>query len=131
VSAAAEQVSRSVATVSAGSEQMGASIREISQNATEAARVAGEAVDLTASTSATMNKLGESSTEIGNVIKVITAIAEQTANVPSTARTRPTKLDLNAYSATSPPLPIDHHYSVRAFNPGKPFSRTPCRPGRR
>jgi methyl-accepting chemotaxis protein len=78
VSAAAEQVSRSVDTVSAGSEEMGASIREISQNASEAARVASEAVAVTAATSATMNKLGESSAEIGNVIKVITSIAEQT-----------------------------------------------------
>jgi methyl-accepting chemotaxis protein len=78
VSAAAEQVSRSVETVSSGSEQMGASIREISLNAAEAARVASEAVTVTATTSATMNKLGESSAEIGNVIKTITAIAEQT-----------------------------------------------------
>ena len=78
VSAAAEQVSRSVETVSAGSEQMGASIREISQNAAEAARVATEAVTVTAATSATMGKLGASSAEIGNVIKTITAIAEQT-----------------------------------------------------
>ncbi len=78
VSAAAEQISRSVDTVSSGSEEMGASIREISQNATEAAQVASEAVAITAATSATMNKLGESSVEIGNVIKVITAIAEQT-----------------------------------------------------
>jgi methyl-accepting chemotaxis protein len=78
VSAAAEQVSRSVETVSSGSEQMGASIREISQNAGEAARVASDAVTITATTAATMNKLGDSSAEIGNVIKVITAIAEQT-----------------------------------------------------
>ncbi len=78
VSASAEQVSRSVETVSAGSEEMGASIREISQNAAEAARVAAEAVSVTAATSATMNKLGDSSAEIGNVIKTITAIAEQT-----------------------------------------------------
>jgi methyl-accepting chemotaxis protein len=78
VSAAAEQISRSVDTVSAGSEEMGASIREISQNASEAARVAAEAVSVTAATSSTMNKLGESSAEIGNVIKVITSIAGQT-----------------------------------------------------
>jgi methyl-accepting chemotaxis protein len=78
VAAAAEEVSRSVETVSAGSEEMGASIREISQNATEAARVAGDAVNVTAATSATMAKLGDSSAEIGNVIKVITSIAEQT-----------------------------------------------------
>jgi methyl-accepting chemotaxis protein len=78
VSAAAEEISRSVSTVSAGSEEMGAAIREISQNAAEAAQVASDAVTLTASTSVTMNKLGESSAEIGNVIKVITSIAEQT-----------------------------------------------------
>jgi methyl-accepting chemotaxis protein len=78
VSAAAEQISRSVETVSAGSEEMGASIREISENATEAARVAGEAVSITATTSTTMSKLGESSAEIGNVIKMITSIAQQT-----------------------------------------------------
>jgi methyl-accepting chemotaxis protein len=78
VSAAAEEVSRSVETVSAGSEEMGASIREISQNAAEAARVASDAVTITARTAATMNKLGDSSAEIGNVIKTITAIAEQT-----------------------------------------------------
>jgi methyl-accepting chemotaxis protein len=78
VTAAAEDVSRSVETVAAGGEEMGASIREISQNAAEAARVASEAVTITSATSATMNKLNESSAEIGNVIKVITAIAEQT-----------------------------------------------------
>jgi methyl-accepting chemotaxis protein len=78
VSAAAEEISRSVDTVSAGSEQMGASIREISQNATEAAQVAAEAVGLAGRTSVTMNQLGESSSEIGNVIKTITSIAEQT-----------------------------------------------------
>jgi methyl-accepting chemotaxis protein len=78
VSSAAEQISRSVDTVSAGGEEMGASIREISHNASEAAQVAAEAVSLASSTSSTMNKLGESSAEIGNVIKTITAIAEQT-----------------------------------------------------
>ena len=78
VSGAAEEISRSVDTVSAGSEEMGASIREISQNAAEAAQVASEAVTITSATSATMSKLGESSAEIGNVIMVITSIAEQT-----------------------------------------------------
>ncbi|GAA0480764.1 hypothetical protein Ade02nite_55840 [Paractinoplanes deccanensis] len=78
VSAAAEQISRSVDAVSAGSDEMGAAIREISQNAAEAAQVANEAVGLAASTSQTMTKLGESSAEIGDVIKVITSIAEQT-----------------------------------------------------
>ncbi|WP_249523882.1 methyl-accepting chemotaxis protein, partial [Modestobacter marinus] len=78
VSAAAEEVSRNVATVAAGAEQMGASIREISQNANEAARVAAQAVTEAETTNATVLKLGDSSREIGNVIKVITSIAEQT-----------------------------------------------------
>jgi methyl-accepting chemotaxis protein len=57
---------------------MGASIREISANSSEAARVANEAVDAAAATTITIGKLGDSSSEIGNVVKVITAIAEQT-----------------------------------------------------
>src|SRR3712207_7366714 len=41
---AAEQVSTNVQTVAAGAEQMGASIREIAHNATEAAKVAAQAM---------------------------------------------------------------------------------------
>ncbi|WP_369135959.1 methyl-accepting chemotaxis protein, partial [Modestobacter sp. I12A-02662] len=78
VSAAAEEVSRNVGTVAAGAEQMGASIREISQNANEAARVAAQAVTEAQATTETITKLGLSSQEIGNVVKVITSIAEQT-----------------------------------------------------
>ncbi|MET0423814.1 MAG: methyl-accepting chemotaxis protein [Actinoplanes sp.] len=78
VSSATEQISRSVDTVSAGGEEMGAAIREISENASEAARIAADAVTLTTATSATMAKLNDSSAQIGDVIKVITSIAEQT-----------------------------------------------------
>ncbi|CCG05746.1 Methyl-accepting chemotaxis protein [Blastococcus saxobsidens DD2] len=78
VSGAAEEVSRSVQTVAAGAEQMGASIREIASNAAEASQVAARAVDAAAATTATVAKLGDSSAEIGNVVKVITSIAEQT-----------------------------------------------------
>ncbi|WP_263119986.1 methyl-accepting chemotaxis protein [Cellulomonas sp. RIT-PI-Y] len=78
VAAAAEQVSRNVQTVAAGAEQMGASIREIAQNASQAAKVAGQATDAAAATNDQVAKLGESSVEIGNVVKVITSIAEQT-----------------------------------------------------
>ncbi|TFV51834.1 methyl-accepting chemotaxis protein [Blastococcus sp. TF02A_35] len=78
VSSAADEVSRSVQTVAAGAEEMGLSIREISQNAAEASEVANRAVDAAATTTATVAKLGESSAEIGNVVKVITSIAEQT-----------------------------------------------------
>jgi methyl-accepting chemotaxis protein len=78
VAGAAEEVSRSVQTVAAGAEEMGASIREIASNAAEASEVAAKAVTAAATTTATVAKLGESSAEIGNVVKVITSIAEQT-----------------------------------------------------
>ena len=65
-------------TVAAGAEQMGASIREIASNAAEAREVAARAVTAAETTTATVAKLGESSAEIGNVVKVITSIAEQT-----------------------------------------------------
>ena len=57
---------------------MGASINEIAQNASEAARVAGSAVQAAEATTATVTKLGDSSQEIGDVVKMITSIAEQT-----------------------------------------------------
>lgn len=77
-SAAAEQVSRNVATVATGTEEMGASIKEIAKSANDAAKVATSAVKVAEKTNATVAKLGESSAEIGNVIKVITGIAQQT-----------------------------------------------------
>jgi methyl-accepting chemotaxis protein len=77
-SAAAEQVSTNVTTVSTAAEEMGASIKEIAKNATEAAKVATSAVKVAETTNTTVAKLGESSVEIGNVIKVITSIAQQT-----------------------------------------------------
>ena len=78
VSKAAEAVSQNLQTVATGAEQMSASIRDIAQNATEAARVATSAVAVAKDTTATVSKLGASSTEIGEVIKVITSIAQQT-----------------------------------------------------
>lgn len=78
VSAAAEQVSKNVQTVATGTEEMTASIREIAKNASDAAKVASSAVTVAEMTNASVAKLGESSIEIGNVIKVITSIAQQT-----------------------------------------------------
>lgn len=78
VSAASQEVSRNVQTVAIGTEEMGASIKEIAQNANEAARVAANAVKVAETANTTVGKLGESSAEIGQVIKVITSIAEQT-----------------------------------------------------
>ncbi len=78
VSTSAQQVSQNLQTVATGAEEMGSSIREIAKNATEAAKVATGAVKVAETTTATVSKLGDSSTEIGQVIKVITSIAQQT-----------------------------------------------------
>lgn len=75
---AADQVSLNVQAVVAGAEQMGASIREIAQNTTQAAEVASEATRVAEQTSRTVGQLGESSQQIGEVVKTITQIAEQT-----------------------------------------------------
>ncbi|GAA2595143.1 hypothetical protein GCM10010435_87710 [Winogradskya consettensis] len=76
--AEADEISRNVQTVAAGSEEMGLSIREISRNTSEAVQIAGVAVSEAAHATETIRQLGESSAEIGNVINLITSIAAQT-----------------------------------------------------
>jgi methyl-accepting chemotaxis protein len=78
VSAATEEINRNLQTVATSTEQMSASISEIAKNASESAKVVGEALRAAVETNATVTKLGESSAEIGQVIKVITSIAQQT-----------------------------------------------------
>src|SRR6202451_257438 len=78
VSNATQKVSQNLQTVATGAEEMGASIKDIAKNATEAAKVATSAVKAAETANAVVSKLGESSAEIGNVIKVITSIAQQT-----------------------------------------------------
>ena len=78
VSASAGQVSDNIQSVAAATEEMVASVREISRNASHAAEIATSAVEMARSTNTTVQKLGVSSQEIGNVIKVITSIAQQT-----------------------------------------------------
>jgi methyl-accepting chemotaxis protein len=78
VSAASEQVSQNVDTVATGSEEMNSSIKEIARNAANSATVVAKAVKITKETNEMIQALGVSSSEIGDVIKVITSIAEQT-----------------------------------------------------
>jgi methyl-accepting chemotaxis protein len=78
VSSAATQVSQNLQTVASGAEEMGTSIKEIAKNATDAARVALSARQVAETANATVAKLGDSSAEIGQVVKVITSIAQQT-----------------------------------------------------
>ncbi len=78
VASAAEQVSKNVATVATSAEEINASVREIAKNASDSARVAADAVNVANDTNKIITRLGVSSAEIGNVIKVITSIAQQT-----------------------------------------------------
>ena len=78
VVATAGAVASSVDTVATGSAQIETAIREIAHNATEAARVAGQAVDVAEATTRTVGRLGDSSQEIAAVVKLINGIAEQT-----------------------------------------------------
>jgi methyl-accepting chemotaxis protein len=57
---------------------MTASIRDIATSAADAAGVARGAVEVAQSANTTVAKLGASSAEVGNIVKVITSIAEQT-----------------------------------------------------
>lgn len=73
---------RSVSTLmrgaSATTEQMTASIREISASTSRADTVSRDAVSLISGTHATMEQLCTSSSGIGSVLRIITSIAEQT-----------------------------------------------------
>lgn len=71
VSTASGHVNNNLQTVATGSEEMSASIKEIAKNAHESAKVADD-------TNQIVSKLGDSSIEIGQVVKVITSIAQQT-----------------------------------------------------
>jgi len=78
VSSSSEEVHRNLQTVSAGAEQMSSSIKEIAKTAHESATIASGAVKVAEQTTEIVSKLGDASTEIGQVTKVITSIAEQT-----------------------------------------------------
>jgi methyl-accepting chemotaxis protein len=78
VSVATENAGDNTSTIASATEEMTASINEIAKNATAASKVATEGVTVAASTNETVQKLGESSMEIGQVVKVITSIAQQT-----------------------------------------------------
>ena len=77
-SGAAEEVSANANSLATAVDQFEVSIKEIAGNASNAASVARQAVEAAGTTNATITRLGESSAEIGNVIKVINSIAEQT-----------------------------------------------------
>jgi len=64
--------------ISAASAELVTSIEEAERNVVQATSVAVQAQTMTADANASVRRLEQSSTEIGNVVKVITSIAEQT-----------------------------------------------------
>ena len=78
VSTAAEEVSVNAQSMATATEELNANTREIAVNASEAARVATDAVMTAEQTAATFARLGETGSRIGNVVRVIYTIAEQT-----------------------------------------------------
>ena len=78
VSQAAQLVSQNLQSVSLGAGEMTSTIQNIASNAHEAAAMAHKAVQTAQTADSTVAKLGDSSVEIGEVVKVITSIAQQT-----------------------------------------------------
>ena len=78
VAANAQDVGATIGAVSAGADRVGGSIADITRDVDAVAQVAQEAVSVASVTSRAVADLGRSSSEVGTVVKVITAIAEQT-----------------------------------------------------
>lgn len=78
VAAASEEATRNVETVSSAAEELSASISEIARHVQEQSHMTSQAVGEADKTNDTIKELGAASTEIGQVVKVITSIAQQT-----------------------------------------------------
>jgi len=78
VASAAGAVSSNTRALAEAAAQLQSAITEIASNASQASEIAGEAVSTVETATATIDELKESSTGIGEILKVITAIAEQT-----------------------------------------------------
>lgn len=75
---ASEEVAAGVQTVATNVEEMVASIKEIARNTNESSEMAKTTLRRAQESNATITQLGASSQEIGDVIKVISSIAQQT-----------------------------------------------------
>jgi methyl-accepting chemotaxis protein len=73
-----EQTSSNVRSVAAATEELGASVREISHQANQAKDVVAKAADIARSADQMVGHLSDGATRIGDVIKLIQAIAGQT-----------------------------------------------------
>ncbi len=77
-SAASEEVNAGVQTVASNMEEMSAAIKEITKTTNESSNTSNDAMKMAENTNMIIGELGASSMDIGNVIKVISSIAQQT-----------------------------------------------------
>jgi len=78
VGAAAEEASINVETVASAAEELSGSITEINRQVTDATQAANSAVEAAKQTNTTVEGLAEAAQRIGEVVKMIQDIAEQT-----------------------------------------------------
>jgi methyl-accepting chemotaxis protein len=78
VAAASEQASVNVQSVASATDELYASIGEISRQVQESNSIAVEAVEQAEATDSRINELSKAAGRIGDVVKLITAVAEQT-----------------------------------------------------
>jgi methyl-accepting chemotaxis protein len=78
VAAASDEASTNVQAVAAATEELGSCITEISRQVQDSAKISQDAVGRAQRTDSRINELSEAALRIGDVVKLITAIAEQT-----------------------------------------------------
>jgi methyl-accepting chemotaxis protein len=76
--ATSEQASANVQSVACATEELTSSVQEISRQVCESSRIADEAVEQAHKTDARIAELSQAASRIGDVVKLITAIAAQT-----------------------------------------------------
>jgi methyl-accepting chemotaxis protein len=78
VAAASEEASANVRSVAAATEEITSSVNEIGRQVYESSQIATEAVKQAQQTDSRITQLSQAAGRIGDVVKLITAIAEQT-----------------------------------------------------
>jgi methyl-accepting chemotaxis protein len=78
VAAASEEASANVNSVASAAEEMSGSVDEIARQVQVSSKIAAEAVQQAQKTDARITELSNAASRIGDVVKLITAIAEQT-----------------------------------------------------
>jgi methyl-accepting chemotaxis protein len=78
VAAASEEASTNVQTVASATEELSSSVHEIARQVHESSKIAGEAVHQAEKTDARIGELSQAAGRIGDVVNLITAIAQQT-----------------------------------------------------